>query len=188
MPYNVRVRTKQMLSAKQLLTIAAPWTTMQSVRLGKVPSGLGTADLFVAISDDNRPLLRVDLYRDSSSESFVFQDALVWCERVFVGYGHRVYVIDPKKQSGCDILLGTSCGYFESFYAGEDYLLVASGESLLRLLPDGKVLWRTPALGLDGVVVTSVENGIIRGEGEWDSPGGWKPFALRLDSGELFAG
>ena len=33
---------------------------MQPIRLGKVPSGVGTADLYVTISDDDRPLLRVD--------------------------------------------------------------------------------------------------------------------------------
>ena len=154
---------------------------MQPVRLGKVPSGLGTADLFVTISDNDRPLLRVDLYGDSSSETFAFQDALVWRDHVFVGYGHRVYAIDPKKQSGSEILLGS---YFGAFYATQDYLLVASGESLLRFSPDGRVLWRAPDLGLDGVVVRCVENGTIRGEGEWDPPGGWKPFALQLDSGD----
>ena len=160
---------------------------MQPVRLGNVPSGLGTADLFVTIREEDRPLLRVDLYGDSSSETFTFQDALVWHDRVFVGFGHKVYVIDPQKRSGFEIFLGSGCGYFGHFYAGQDYLLVASGESLLRLSPDGKVLWRAADLGVDGVVVTSVENGTIRGEGEWDPPGGWKPFALRLESGKLIA-
>jgi hypothetical protein len=176
-----------MFSVKQLVTIDPPWTTMRPLRLGRVPSGLGTADLFVTISDDDRPRLRVDLYGDSSSETFTFQDALVWREHVFVGFGHRVYVIDPMKQSGSEILLGTDCGYFGAFYARQDYLLVASGECLLRLSPDGKVLWRALHLGLDGVEVTSVEDGKIQGQGEWDPPGGWKPFNLRLDSGELIA-
>jgi hypothetical protein len=177
-----------MLSIKQLVTIDSPWTAMPPLRLGKIPSGLGTADLFVTISDGDRALLRVDLYGDSSSESDTFQDALVWCEHVFVGFGHRAYVIDPRKQSSSEIFLGDGCGYFSHFYAGQDYLLAASGESLLRLAPDGKVFWSTPNLGIDGVVVKSVENGLIQGEGEWDPPGGWKPFALRLDSGELLAG
>ena len=160
---------------------------MDPLRLGGVPSGLGTADLFVTISDDDRPLLRVDLYGRSSSETFTFQDALVWHEHVFVGFGHRVYVIDPKKQSASEILLGADVGYFGKFYASHDYLLAASGECLLRISPDGKVLWCASSLGLDGVEVTSVEDGTIQGQGEWDPPGGWKPFALRLDSGELIA-
>ena len=139
--------------------------------------------------DDDRALLRVDVYGDGDEETFTFQDAIVWRNRAFVGFGHRVYVIDPKKKAGSEILLGlgSGCGYFGAFYATQDYLLVASGESLLRLSPDGEVLWRAPDLGLDGVVVTSVENGTIQGEGEWDPPGGWRHFAARLDSGELIA-
>jgi hypothetical protein len=149
--------------------------------------GLGTADLFITISDDNCRLLRVDLYADPSPETFAFQDAVAWEERVFVGFGHSLYVIDPKKQSGFRIRLDTGwgCGYFGSFHTGKDYLLVASVDSLLRLLSDGKILWTAPNLGIDGVVVTSVENGMIHGDGEWDPPGGWRPFALRLDTGEL---
>ena len=95
-----------MLSIKQLVTIDSPWTAMAPLRLGKIPSGLGTAELFVTISDGDRALLRVDLYGDSSSESCMFQDALVWCESVFVGFGHSVYVIDPKTQSASRICLG----------------------------------------------------------------------------------
>ena len=135
-----------MLSVKQLITTDSPWTTMQPLRLGKLPSGLGTSDLFVTISDDDRPLLRVDLYGDSSLETFGFQDALVWRDHVFVGYGHRVYVIDPKKPSGFEILLGIGNGfsYFGAFYASQDYLLVASGDSLLRLSHNGKVLGVLP--------------------------------------------
>jgi hypothetical protein len=174
-----------MLSVKQLVMIGSPWTAMPPLRLGKIPSGLGTADLFVTISDGDRALLRVDLYGDSSSESDMFQDALVWCEHVFVGFGHRVYVIDPMQQSATEIHLGEvgeGFGYFGHFYAGKDYLLVASGDSLFRLSSDGKVLWSASNLGLDGVVVTSVQNETIQGDGEWDPPGGWKPFRLRLDS------
>jgi hypothetical protein len=107
-----------MLSVKQLAAIESPWTTMPPVRLGKVPSGLGTADLFVTINDDDGPLVRLDLYGDSSSETFTFQDALVWCEHVFVGFGHRVYVIDPKTQLVSEIFLGEvgeGLGYFGHF-------------------------------------------------------------------------
>ncbi len=79
-------------------------------------------------------------------------------------------------------------GYFGHFYADHDYLLIASATALLRLAPDGKVLWNTSDLGLDGVVVNSVEGGLIKGEGCWDPDEDWKAFLLRLDSGELIIG
>jgi hypothetical protein len=176
-----------MLSVKQQETLAldSPWTTMPPLRLGKIPSGLGTADLFVTISDDDSALLRVDLYGDASCEIFCPPDALVWSDRVLVGFGYRVYVIDPKEQSASEIYLGRE---FLHFHGNQDYLLVASADSLLRLARDGTILWRTSNLGIDGVVVNSVENGLIQGEGEWDPPGGWKPFTVRLDLGALIAG
>lgn len=127
----------------------------------------------------------MDLCGDASREIFCPPDALVWGDRVYVGFGHRVYVIDPKKQSALEIHLGRE---FLHFYASQDYLLVASADSLLRLALDCTILWRTSNLAIDGVVVNSVENGLILGEGEWDPPGGWKPFTVRLDSGALIAG
>ena len=171
-----------MLSTQQLVTIGSPWSTMAPLRLGNIPSGLGTADLFVVISDNDLPLLRVDLYRDASSESAAFQDVVVWHEHVFVGLGHAVYVVDPKAQRGSSIRLES---YFAAFYPGEDYLLVSSADALLRLTADGTVLWKKHGLGLDGVTVKHIENGLVEGDAEWDPPRGWKSFRLRLDSGQL---
>lgn len=78
-------------------------------------------------------------------------------------------------------LLGS---YFAAFYTGKDYLLVASGEELLRLSPQGEVMWRASELGVDGVIVTGVEEDLVSGEGEFDPPGRWRPFVVRLDSGK----
>jgi hypothetical protein len=75
--------------------------------------------------------------------------------------------------------------YFGHLYAHNDYLLVASGERLLRIQCDGSLAWKSPLLGIDGVIVGNVEDGIIYGSGEWDPPGGWQPFQIRLDSGQL---
>jgi len=153
---------------------------MPPLRLGRLPSGLRTADLFVTITDDDRPVLRVDLYEGELSAPF--KGATVWGQRVFVGYGNAVHVIEPQKQSSSMIILGS---YFAAFYAAEDYLLVASGEGLLRLSSRGELMWRAPQLGIDGVLVKGVKDSLVKGEGEWDPPGGWRPFILRLDSGEL---
>jgi hypothetical protein len=153
---------------------------MPPLQLGKLPSGLGTADLFIAITDNGRPILRVDLYAEC--ESVPFKDALVWANLVFVGFGAAIYVIDPRLRSGSTVALNS---YFAAFYSASEYLLAASGTGLLRLSPEGEVIWRTPNLALDGVIVTGVDDTLVKGEGEWDPPGGCKPFMLRLDSGEL---
>jgi len=170
-----------MLSIKcqKSLSVESAWVTMPPLRLGKVPSGVGTADLFVTLEDDDAPILRVDLYADQSP--FVKQEAMIWGERGFVGFGNSVYIIDPKTQSGSALRLGS---YFANFYATKEYFLVASGCGLLRFSPVGEVLWKTSGLALDGVVVKHVNEDRVTGEGEWDPPSGCKPFVLRLDSGE----
>jgi hypothetical protein len=169
-----------MLGVSYQSTIDVPWTTMPPLRLGKLPSGLGTAGLFIVITDDGRPILRVDLYAED--ESVPFKDAVVWGYLVFVGHGDAVYVIDPGRRSGSIIPLHS---YFAAFYSAPEYLLVASGIALLRLSPEGAVMWRSPNVGLDGVIVTGIDGTLVKGDGEWDPPCGCKSFMLRLDSGEL---
>lgn len=114
---------------------------MDPLLLGSMRSNpLHTADLFVTVSEDAHPLLRVDIYRSPQPECCTFQDVIVWNKRVFVGYGESVYVTDPALRMGWRIFL---TGYFGAFYSGPEYLLVTSGESLLRLTHDGRVFWFT---------------------------------------------
>lgn len=173
-----------MLSVELCAPMAVPWIEMDSLALGTRAHPHQSADLHVLITDGDQVVLRADIYR-SKPECLAFRDAILWGDCVFVGYGESVYVIHPAQRTGRQIPLSA---YFAAFYSSPDYLLVASGESLLRLAPDGSVLWTADGLGLDGVVVNSVENGIIRGHGEWDPPGGWRPFTLRLDTGRLIPG
>lgn len=73
--------------------------------------------------------------------------------------------------------------YFGSFYPLPDSLLVCSGTRLYRLSPTGELMWTSPELGIDGVIVSEVRDGLILGEGEWDPPGGWLPFQISLATG-----
>ena len=154
---------------------------MQPLLLGKIPSGRGTADVFVTIAGNDGPLMRVDLYREPGSPCFQ-QDALAWGECIFVGFGEAVFVIDPRRKAGSRVELES---YFDRFYSTPDYLLVTSGVGISRLSPTGEVLWSSQRLALDGVIVSSVNDGIIFGDGEWDPPSSWRPFRVLLDSGAL---
>jgi hypothetical protein len=61
---------------------------------------------------------------------------------------------------------------------------VASAEHVHRYdLPAG-LRWRSPSVGVDGVVIDRVATGFIYGVGEYDPPGGWRPFVLDLESGQ----
>ena len=77
--------------------------------------------------------------------------------------------------------LGT---YFGHLYPSEEFLLVASAERLFRIDPDGAVKWRSGELGIDGVIVDRVSDQGIEGSGEWDPPGGWRPFRISVESGK----
>jgi hypothetical protein len=74
--------------------------------------------------------------------------------------------------------------YFGHFYPSDEWLILASGYRLLLISPTGSVAWKTEELGLDGVIVDSIADGLIHGQGEWEPPGGWRPFQVRLDTGE----
>lgn len=160
--------------------IDAPWTTMEPIRLGRIPSGQGTPDRYVLLDSDDGPLLRVDLYR-AADECYAFESARIWQQFLVLGWGHRLYLIVFNSRAVSEISLGA---YFCDLHAENDSLLVSSAERLFRISLTGAVLWKSRPLGIDGVVVKRVEAGLVHGDGEWDPPGGWRLFRVGLDSGE----
>jgi hypothetical protein len=156
------------------------WTGLPPLRLGAVPAGLATPDRYLLAEDDGRPLLRLDLCTHGY-ECHAFEEAHIWGGLLAVGFGHRVHLVRLDDRSASSIDLGS---YFGHLYAGDGYLLAVSAERLFRIGANGAVAWASGPLGIDGVVVNRVANGVIEGEGDWDPPGGWRPFRLRLDSGE----
>lgn len=170
-----------MIVARICESIDADWTRLDPVRVGGVPAGQGTPDRFVTVSEGSIPLLRMDVY-SYGSDCFAFQDAIFWHSHVVVGFGSHVHAVSLRDRSVVTLTLDS---YFGQLYPTADYLLVASGERLLRVEPDRSVLWTSASLAIDGVVVAQPEPPIIRGEGEWDPPGGWEPFALFAADGQL---
>ena len=160
--------------------IDRPLLEMLPVRIGGIPAGLGTPDKYILLSEDDRPVLRVDAYR-SSAECFAFSDAVIWHDYLVIGWGHCAYLINVDSGAVTKHSLGM---YFGHIYAEENYLLIASGEQLCRIRPDGSLDWISDPLGIDGVLVHDVTDGVIRGDGEWDPPGGWSPFRLSLHDGQ----
>ena len=169
-----------MSRAAFLTTLDPPWTRIEPIRIGRVPTGRGAPDRFVTIDPGEGSLLRVDLYR-SNDECFAFEEVRVWSGFVVIGWGHGVYLIEPRTRAVSAIDLGS---YFGHLYPVEQCLLIASALRLFRVEPDGSLLWRSDALGVDGVVVDQIEDGVIRGKGEWDPPGDWRPFQVSLNTGQ----
>lgn len=139
-----------------------------------------TPDALCLLSLDGEPTLCVRLRR-TSDESYTFRDAKYWRGLFIVGWGDAFYVLNPESISAIRHDLGTYFGYIHA----DDALLIASAERVVRVSPDGIITWTSEPVGIDGVTFTNVDADFVGGNGEWDPPGGWKPFRLRLTDGTI---
>src|SRR5262249_397476 len=148
-----------------------------------VPFGLSSepvASVGVDLGSGHRR--RIDLF--ASVGQSCFQDVRCVGKVVFVGYGQQV---DVYVSEVVTLPKDAFDGYFGHLFTATDIdspdlgrsALIASASELLRFDDAGELLWRSTGLGIDGVVVHRVQDGKIFGEGEWDPPGGWKPFQLQ---------
>jgi hypothetical protein len=161
--------------------IDRPWDQLRPIRLGSIPKGLGTPNIFVTVYANSKPPIRLDMYADSD-ETHIFEEALFCYDFVTIEFGLHVYLVALMSHGIKTYVLGN---YFSQLYPAKGFLLITSAEHMLRVERDGSVKWSTQRLGIDGVKIDCIEDGIIKGEGEWDPPGGWKPFKVRLESGSL---
>lgn len=168
-----------MLMSRMSGTIDADWLRVVPLCVGRSPSGAGTPVCFVTVAENDDPVLRVDVYAHEP-DCYAFQEAIIWRDNLIVGFGSYVHAISISRRSASTVALES---YFGHIYSADEYLLLASGERLFRMEVDRSILWRSDHLGIDGVVVHEAGQDVIRGEGEWDPPGGWRPFAILAADG-----
>jgi hypothetical protein len=166
---------------------ASDWQDAHCFALGK-PSGpsLARAVAAVGIRLESGGCQRIDLFAGLGYSCF--EDVRCIGELVFIGYGQQVAVFVPRTGS---LVSHPLDGYFGHLFTASDFessdlgssVLVASASELLCFDCAGRLLWCSPELGVDGVVVQRVQGGEVIGDAEQDPPGGWQPFRLRLDSG-----
>ena len=161
--------------------ISEPWISTPAVRVGKLPAGLGTPDRYVTV-DSGESQFRIDIYVPGDERCAPFEEALIWRTSVVIGLGHYVFLVPLDTGDPKTIDVGS---YFGQLHFKDDVLLVASESRLFRVARSGELIWTTQELGVDGVTVDRIQDGIVYGKGEWHSPGGWKPFRVSLDSGEI---
>ncbi|MBS2036835.1 hypothetical protein JST97_17725 [bacterium] len=157
------------------------WSVCKTLEFA--PSNPGTPWRYLLVSRHERPWLRICLHLQDD-ESHAFEDCLYWQGALWVGVGSRALRIALATLEMREFQLDW---YFGSFFPLEQDLLVCSATRIMRLDPPGNLIWVSPELGLDGVLVSHVDHGVIEGQGEWDPPGGWRDFRLDLDRGELLA-
>ncbi len=153
------------------------------VDVGHPTDNHSTPDAVCLLTLDGTPTLCVRLRR-TSGESYTFRDAQYWRGFLIVGWGDAFYVIDPKSSSVIRHNLGT---YFGDIHA-DDALLIASAERVVRVARDGTIAWTSEPVGIDGVTLSDVSPDFVAGSGEWDPPGGWKPYRLRMADGLVVSG
>lgn len=160
-------------------TIDPPWLAMEPVVVGDVPSGQGTPCVYVLVEDDGMPVMRIDVHERAPS-AHPFTEAITWAGFVVIGFGGFVHLVSLTTRAASSFPL--SC-YFGHLYPVDDRLLVADAEYLTCFDAAGAIRWRSERLGIDGVVVTSVEGEVIEVKGEWDPPGGWRPYRILISNG-----
>jgi hypothetical protein len=158
--------------------IDTPWLNTKNIAVGRVLQAPGIPDLFVLIEKNGQPYLRADLY--ISEETVCFQEMIVWRSWAVIGYGHHVHFISTLNDTVKSLEL--DC-YFGHLYPFDDYLLAASGMSLYQIDARADIIWKSANLGIDGVLVHNISGNVIFGEGEWDPPGGWRPFQINCGTG-----
>jgi hypothetical protein len=162
------------------VAIRSPWTEVPSLSLGS-----GEIETYLLVSDSQRALRCVRLCREHNRDEAWFRsEAVAWRGRIAVGFGQRAYLVSPDEPSPRCVRLQR---YFGDFHSGDDWLLIASGMDITRIDPSGNVVWRSEPVGIDGVIIERVSDGVIYGEGEWDPPGGWRKFGISLADGRALA-
>jgi hypothetical protein len=159
-------------------SIEHPWLNLKPIQAGEVPETFRAADCFVIIEDEDKLQMRIDIYGDSYS---TFYDAIFWKHFVVIGWGYNVHFVEMENGNTKTISLESYFGYL---YPSDDFLLVASGEKLFLFNEEAQLQWISDELGIDDVIVNQFNNELICGEGEWDPPGDWKAFQVRVDSGK----
>ena len=157
-------------------TLPPAWPPLAATRIG---GGHGSVDLFV-LARQGEAGRRFDLrYR---AEDYRHRpQATFWRGWFCFGFCGRAILL--REEDGATVEIDLGC-YFDEFVAGDDYLLITSGQGIVRLAPDGAIVWRNDELGLDGVLIFDIEGDVIDGQGEWDPPGGWREFLVSLETGD----
>ena len=155
--------------------IDPPWTSIAGVALGE-----GSLHRYLLAETDGIPRLRLELRHTHRDESWFRTQAIGWNGIFAIGFAERVYGVSP---SGTETWRVDLPSYFAELRAQGDRLLAASAQEITCLDRRGTILWRSEPLGIDGVVIGAVDDSVISGDGEWDPPGGWRPFAISLADG-----
>lgn len=152
----------------------------------------GKRDRQLLISKDAEPLLILQLYIREDERGYLissaFSEFLLNESHVAIICGDYFYVFEIETHSFSSYPLNDYVGHIypvPDIHSDrlDDRVMVATYCHVFLIdIPTG-ILWKSDQCAIDGVVITSIENDIVHGIGEWDPPGGWRPFKLDLKTG-----
>lgn len=144
--------------------------------------GKGLNSEHVIIYQDDQPFLRIEILVGAKNEYYFREEIIFWHDFVAIGLGEHAYIIHLENLDTEIIELGE---YFSEFYKTNDLFLVLSGRHIYAVNEAGKSDWVARDVGIDGVVIDKIDGQYIYGQGEFDPPGGWKPFTVDLKTGKI---
>lgn len=152
----------------------------------------GEKDRRLLISKDVEPILILQLYVRADEDGWLissaFHDFLLNESLVTIICGDHFHVFEMATHSFRSHPLGDCVGHIYSVpdihsdRLHNRVLVTTYGHVFLMDIVVG-ILWKSRQCAIDGVIITSIENDIVLGLGEWDPPGGWEPFKLDLKTG-----
>ncbi|MCE9523034.1 MAG: hypothetical protein K8S25_11470 [Alphaproteobacteria bacterium] len=166
------------------------WPACPAVDIGERAATATLPDEIVFIDRNDEPALRLHIYYPAQ-EYHLKTRVEIWQGWIVVGFGARVVLVSLRDSTQHTIALSdshppVSLDYFCRIETAPAHLLVTSGRRVLRIDANAQLLWKSPHVGLDGVVISHTDSsGIVHGSGEWDPPGGWRDFQLSLETGLL---
>jgi hypothetical protein len=171
-----------MTSARFSATIDADWQSARRLKAGLWLTPDRVTDIHVLVDGPDGRLV-IDVF-GPLLQSFTFSAVELWHGLVVIGYGSALHVVRPSN--GWSLYVAIP-GYFSSLYMGDaatDVCLVATDCGIIRLSPEGQVVWKREDLAADGVIISDVEDGVIKASGQWDPPDAdWMEFQLNLETG-----
>ncbi|MBW8809373.1 MAG: hypothetical protein JF591_11195 [Lysobacter sp.] len=177
-----------MYSAEFLKDDATGWSAVACLEIPTPQRPNCRSGTRVGIRDhDGAPLLRIDVFHEYDSFNSELRCSN---EMVVIGVATAFHVVwpEPRKVRSTEVRWYI-CEMQQPWEMGLDVdafgVLISSSDALWHLDSSGQPLWRVDDLGIDGVVISDVRQGVVHGSGEWDPPGGWLPFEVDLRTGRV---
>ncbi|MDO1445968.1 hypothetical protein Q0590_06875 [Rhodocytophaga aerolata] len=148
--------------------------------VGINPYSHHSAEFIIIQSQENhQQVLNLKVESESSP---VFKQTEVKGTDVLIGYGNRAILFNLLNKKTKFVIKFQ--GYFSEFTLYEQAIYITTDSEIICINWQGKQKWLSADLGIDGVRIQSIEDGKIKGIGEWDPPGGWQTFELDQNTGK----